>query len=572
MHDADAPAAPLSPGSAVPDVPPRTSSRWRRGAVTLALVGAVLALDAGPVRAVLSAATTQLTPIRTRTVCHLPRSGNAQHVLGYDTGFSHVRNGVAYWSFGDSLIDRSSGVYDDEIGDHPQTGTLGRTTDLKARDCVDVGLASSDGRNVLPVPGEPGDVLRWPGAAFDAGGSLYFLFSVLSADGWGVALGGISAPTRNDLGLVRRSGRQWAPGERGYGSGIDIDGRVYLLSYDQITAEARLARVPQAQIADVGSYEYFAGSGWSSDPDAATPILHGVDNDPNVAYFPAIDRYVIVYTCYWGAAVCASTATLNGRGEKAMEGWNTPTAILSSTFAGHGFWHAGYADPAHPERMYVTASRLPQLGDYWVTLYEIDVDDKLAPTRPVTVSASQDDDFRTIQDERGWSYASYVRGALATTLTELSTVVPAAPPARRYAVWVGDEVADGPTVPGIVNAPGAAPRSIFPSPTRAGAKVYTVPVDGTAEVSGEAWLERTCGDGVIAEVQLLHGDQVRTVWRKKLKSAWSRQRARRVYDVKNIAVQTGDRLVFGVGNQTGRTATCDLAYFLTSVVVVPGGS
>lgn len=544
--------------------------RWH---AVVALLAACLVTAAAPGWGALSPATTQLYPVRTRTVCHLPRSGNAQQIVGYDTGFSYVRGGVAYWSFGDSLGDMGSGVYGDEVGDAFRTGTLGRTTDLKARDCIDVGLATSTGSDVRPIPAEAGDQLRWPGAAFEANGSLYFFFDLLRSDGWGVGLGGISAPARSDLGLVRAPGRQWGPGESAYRGAINVDGRVYLLSHD--TGQLRMARVPEAQITDVGAYEYFDGSGWSGDESVAAPILGDVENAPNVAYLPAIDRYVIVYTCSFGAGVCASTSKRNGRGEDAMwkDGWNPPTVIFWSAFAGHGFWHAGYADPAHPERIYVTTSRQPDFGDYWVTLYEIDLDDQLAPSSVVSVSAYQDVDFRTMQDVRGWSYASYVRGETSTTLTNLTTVEPVDLTEKRtYPVWVGDELADGPTVPGIVNAPGAAPRSIFPSPTRAGAKVYSVPVAGIAEVSGEAWLERTCGDGAIAEVLVLHGGISRTVWRKKLVAKWSRQRSRRVFDVKNIPVQTGDRIVFGVGNQPGRTARCDLAYFLTSVVVQPGGS
>lgn len=574
MRHADDRAARRGEGRSAAHLEYQGSSRQRRVVASLVALVACLAIDAAPGWGALSPSTTRLSPVRTRTVCHLPRSGNAQHILGYDTGFSFVHNGVAYWSFGDSLGDLGSGVYDGEVGDWTRTGTLARTTDLKARDCVDVGLATSDGTNVLAIPGEPGDSLRWPGPAFEADGALYFLFQLQRADAWGIGLGGISAPTRSDLGLVRRAGWQWGPGERGYSSAINVDGRVYLLSQDEVTDLAYLARVPEAQLADVDAYEYFDGTAWSGSASAAAPILGDVENAPSFVYYPAIDRFVIVYTCAFGAGVCASTSKRNGRDDDAMSGgWNTPTVILWSTFAGHGFWHAGYADPAHPERIYVTTARLPQLGDYWVTLYEIDLDDQLAPTAPVAVSAYQDDDFRTTQDARGWSYASYVRGELPTTLTELATLEPAdLGENRRYAVWVGDELADGPTVPGIVNAPGAAPRSIFPSPTRAGAKVYTVPATGTAEVSGEAWLERTCGDGAIAEVVLLRGSVAKPVWRKKLVSKWSRQRSRRLFHVKNVAVQSGDRIVFGVGNQTGRSARCDLAYFLTSVVLQPGGS
>lgn len=554
-----------------PVVTDRTEASPRRR-IVLALIASLLAIGAVPASAALSPSTTMLSSFRTRTVCHLPRSGNAQRILGYDTGFSYVRNGVAYWSFGDSLGDDTTGVYGDELGDPFRTGTLGRTTDLKARDCVDVGLATTNGTNVVPIPAEAGDFLRWPGTVFEANGSLLFFFSVLRSGGWGLGLAGISAPASAGLGLTRRAGLQWGVGERGYGSAINVDGRVYMLSHDGTVL--RMARVGEAQVTDVAAYEYFDGNGWSSDENAAATFLNDVENAPSIVYFPAIDRYVIVYTCSFGAAVCASTSKRNGRDEEALwkDGWNAPTTIFWSGFAGHGFWHAGYVDAGHPERIYLTTTRKPEYGDYWVTLYEIDLDDMHSPSSALSVSAYQDNDFRTTQHERGWSYASYVRGQAATTLTEFSTVMPAAPTeGRPYAVWVGDDLADGPTVPGIVNAPGAAPRSIFPSPTRAGSKVYTVPLAGRAEVSGEAWLERTCGDGAIAEVLLVRGDLVRKVWRKKLVSRWSSQRGRRLFDVKNVAVQAGDRIVFGVGNQAGRTAQCDLTHFLTSVVIQAEG-
>lgn len=565
MRHVDARASHRTGCPVLPDRTKRVSSASR---LVLALISAWLVTAEVPARAALSPSTTMLSAARTRTVCHLPRSGNAQQILGYDTGFSYVGNGVAYWSFGDSLGDKSSGVYGDEPGDPFRTGTLGRTTDLKARDCVDVGLATSNGSNVLPIPAEAGDLLRWPGTVFEANGSLLFFFNVLGSAGEGIALGGISAPASAGLGLVRRAGLQWSPGQRGYGSPINVDGRVYMLSHDG--GVLRMARVDETQITNVAAYEYFDGNGWTSDEDATATFLNDVENAPNIVYFPAIDRYVVVYTCSFGAAVCASTSKRNGRGEDALwkDGWNAATAIFWSGFAGHGFWHAGYVDAGHPERIYVSTTRKPEYGDYWVTLYEIDLDDMQSPSSSVYVSAYQDNDFRTTQNDRGWSYASYVRGQAPTTLTELSTVMPAAPAeSRPYAVWVGDELADGPTVPGIVNAPGAAPRSIFPSPTRAGSKVYTVPLAGRAEVSGEAWLERTCGDGAIAEVLLIHGNLVRNVWRKKLVSKWSSQRGRRLFDVKNVAVQAGDRIVFGVGNKVGRTAQCDLTHFLTSVVI-----
>lgn len=541
----------------------------------------------GPVVATGSAASAaepepfeQVYPERSRMICHVARSGNAQRVLGFDTGFSFVHNGAAYWSVGDSFVDGDGDGHFFGPGDRFgfRTGSIGRTTDLNPNDCIDVQLRTSNGKNVLTVLAPDranNECLIWPGRVFEANGRLFFFYtSVWHAPDcdaetptvtYTQGLGELTSPSTGDLKPVR------VGAGIGYGSPIKIAGRVYF--FKGVVGNLLMARVPEERVTVPDRYEYWTGDAanpWDRDENLAVPIATGIEHSPTVAYNDYIGRYMMVYTCgFWNKFLCARTAKITGAAQPSLTGgWNEPTQIYECAYfwCGHGYWHSGYTDPAHPERIFVTSAHFPG-REYFVTLKAIDLSDTPAPA--TSIYSEGERDFSHLSGTALWSYAGYdVRqpGAALAPLVP-NGLSPPNPNGVRLPAHVGTELVDG------YPAPGVGANAMFPSETRGAARVWTAPSAGTVTISGEAWLESTKGDGATADILLVKADGTFITLRSKpLVQKWTSARSKRVFNVENVTVEAGDKIVIGVrkGRSPAKNASNDLTFFPVSVMFEGG--
>lgn len=516
---------------------------------------------------------------RTRMICHLPASGNAQRVHGFDTGHSFVYNGKAYWSIGDSFIDGNN----DGWANQPwgfRTGTIGTTTDLNAEDCIDnITYRTNTGTDVHPIL-EPNTARNecgiWPGAPFEADGRLMFFYTSVhipkcdpeKQQTYQQALGQITKPDNRDLGPVRV-----VNGELTWGSPVKIDDYIYLFRF--VNGGLQLARVSEIDIGTTAesAYSGWDGRNWEGDPDTGPPVVTGMHpGGVTVRYNEYLRRYMMVYSCGEKLTdVCARTATRSGTDPDALTAWNEPTSILQCPEygCGHGFWHSGYKNPDHPERIYLSTAH-PSFGgsrQYFVNLYSVDLSDQPAPATRQSAIAERDYD-----NPAKWTYAGYDAStpAALTTLTNATTspavnkVIKGTPPIPGFPAIGGNETIQGAAAPGVFGL------GMYPSATKGAGRVWTAPNAGVVELSGEAWREAIKGDGSVAEIFIVGRDNTVTkLWQQKLLPKKQLGSARTIgrFHLEQVRVESGDRVVFGVrkGLAATKRAVNDTTFFLNSV-------
>ena len=57
-----------------------------------------------------------------------------------------------------------------------------------------------------------------------------------------------------------------------------------------------LSRVEPAQVRDQQAYEFYDGTGWSSDPRSAAVVLNGGQQN-SISYNPYLGGYLYMYSC-----------------------------------------------------------------------------------------------------------------------------------------------------------------------------------------------------------------------------------------------------------------------------------
>jgi len=551
--------------------------RTTRSSSRRLLLAAFLVLLAAPLGgfedALAEAPFTEVHATRVRLVCHLPQGGYPQRVLGYDAPKSFVYNGAAYWSVGDSVIDLNGDGYYLGSEDKFSTGSIGRTTDLKASDCVDVKLRTNDGQNSLPIltpKKAAGECLIWPQRPFEADGNLFFFYGAQwqtpgcpkdsPVTAYKIGLGTLGSPGSPELAPSRVGSDQ----EYHYvNSPLKEGGRVYL--FREWGGALTMARVAEAQVATRSAYEYWDGNGWVGPDlkDSAQPIVQLDGSQANLAFFAHANRYMIVYSCGGLTQICARTARETGTGEAALTGgFNEPTVLTEAcVFCTHVGWQSGYRDPAHPGRIYVSWARVPNRF-YFGTLLEIDLSPTPPPSAQEFIYPARD----WFSGAHGWTYVSYDKtkpGADLVALQEWGSGPPD-PEGATFDAWVGPETVDGNKAPGVFASGG------WPSATRGAARVWTAPSTGYVALFGEAWLESTLGDNAIAEVFIVSGTALRPIWMKKLAAKWKKNR-NRVLKKERLPVLAGDKIVFGVraGTSSRSTASYDLMNFLIAMSFTP---
>ncbi|MEW6268202.1 MAG: hypothetical protein AB1689_02750 [Thermodesulfobacteriota bacterium] len=562
---------------AIPRHVPRGFARAAAAAFAALAAGLGLASAIAPNRAHAQEAFDEVYASRARLVCRIPRSGNKQKVLGFDGGFSFVYGRAAYWSLGDSWIDGNGDGLphppDEPLGF--RAGSIGRTGDLRADDCVTVKLRTTTGRDALPVlipDVAHGECTIWPNGVFEADSKLYFFYGVLfrlpdcgpnRPVTYGIGLGQLTSPSTKELGPVRVGGdAAW----KYYLSPLKIADRIYVFHIGT-GGQLFVARVDERFVTSRDSYEYWNGATWGDSESSAVPIAVVQSfGGPTIAYNAYVGRHMMIYACDAMTKMCARTARIPGSSPAALVGgWNDETEILGCGLCAHTHWHTGYTDPRYPQRIYVSTGRFPGRAQF-LSLWEIDLAAQPAPaTRSFHYAAS--DLFGAGAGAPPWSYASYDLAQTGAGLVALVTPGPS-PPDRAgssYPGYVGAETAGG------VTAPGGFSNGAWPSPTKGGAIVWTAPGNGTVEISGSMWLESTLGDGAVGDVLLVRGSSVLTLWSKHLAARWKPVRQRNMRR-QNVQVLAGDQIVFGVraGKRPTNTALHDMAYIDPTVTFDAG--
>lgn len=524
---------------------------------------AVVLLALGGSSAAADATFQQVYPQASRVVCHIPNSGNDQHVIGFDVGHSFVYNGAAYWATGDLVVDTNG---NGQHGEYPSPGSIGRTTDLKASDCVDVKLRTTTGADTLPIlPLDPSldECTIWAARPFEAAGTLYFFYASVrghpSCTTYVGGLGMIGNPSSGEL----------APSRVGYGYDYELSpvkdgGRIYFFAQDDTSI--LMARVSETLVTTLSAYEYWNGSAWvgAAQKSSAAPIvnLESGDGSTTIAFNDYTGRYMLVYACESYHKICVRTAHQAGLGDAALtSGWNDPTVLMDALYAGHAFWHSGYKDATHPEKIYLSTARFPG-RNYFVTIFEVDLGPEPPPATRQIINSSID--FQT--GEHGWSYVSYDPQQPGAGLIALTTPGASLPDPLGITLpgWVGSETVSMGAAPGVFGS------GAWPSETRGAGRAWTAPSNGTVDLSGEAWVESTAGDDAFAEVLIVRGTQVIHTWSKKIDADWQVNR-NALLNKTNVHVVAGDKVVFGIrkGNTVASNAIADLSYFLATIVYDP---
>lgn len=99
------------------------------------------------------------------------------------------------------------------------------------------------------------------------------------------------------------------------------------------SGEARLARVPKADILNPIAYQYRTNSGWSQNIADAVPVIRGNVSELSVQWNPYLGKYVAMYTDMGGLKIRQSSDLINWSGTQTLIG----STALPSLYG--GFMH-----------------------------------------------------------------------------------------------------------------------------------------------------------------------------------------------------------------------------------------
>jgi hypothetical protein len=578
--------------------------KWGRVLAVVLAAGTLFALPTSAAHADTSTPVSAVYASSSREICHLPQSGNAQHVLGFDVGFStpFPEAKQVIWFFGDTFVDgNNTGVFDS--GFEFRTGTIARSKDMNPNNCFNLKWkkgATGQVANMLQPQGD--ECLTWPHGAVDLGGTMYVYYTAVhkatcadpeSLDGTVSYSRGLLKITNPMTLETARVSDLWPVGSPYlFGMPYRIGSYLYLFAEEKgafATTFAHLARVPAdaTSIANPAAYEYLGDSGWTSDAAASKRLFYQATagGPVTLAYNEYLGRFLAVYGCNF-SQVCASTPVSTSTGEDALTGaWNDPIPLIN---CGGEVWSC-YQGAQHPEfnsaddsTLIITAARHDD-PHYWVTVRQVQLSATPLVFSRELVDGQRDffapheqDDRRHSTSEQGGSNWTYVSWPSKTPLMWENIIRPAPTPANPNATvtcsraWVGTETTT------YANAPAAAcadvplrvPR-IFPNGAEPGvtqdvARIWTAPSPGKVTINGMAWVERTCGDGTMLEILQQSGTTSRVLYTKLLKPQWTKRREVRV-NLLPVTVLAGDQIVFNIarGAQTGY---CDRTYFNPTMV------
>jgi hypothetical protein len=510
-----------------------------------------------------------------RDICHLPQTGNTAGALGADVGTSFASAGKHFWLFGDTWINADgTGL----PGGTLRTGTIASSVDNDASDCVDMSFKSgTDGfaANAIQPDNAIGECLTWPaGAGVDVNGTPYYYYtSVVQPNGCGttpnVYSTGVVSVNPSTMATTKH-GILWPSGGREYTTPVVVAGNVYVFavadarSPDDGSRNIYMARAPLAQLTQLGAYTYFSrdaqgGTHWTTTESQATPFYQDPQGTysapPSIAYNAKLARFLAIYSCGFALSqVCARTAINTGSSSDALvNGFNDDTVVFYCGRCGHAAQHADYYSTASPGTIYLTTARhycnvsvaagspCPRTNQrYYVTLRALDLD-SVARSNVTIADATPDWDPQGQQGVKRWTYRTYTPPGFAQQLLSWS--------GAPNDTWTNTN-ADAPRVGTDVSYSGGSQSGAV--------RAWTVPATGSLQISGQVWLQGTCGDGAwFRIVQLTQNPPaaVDVIPATRLAGPWSSAHAYR-FD-KTINVTQGQEIDFWDTHVAPESSACD---------------
>ncbi|WP_422336104.1 DUF4185 domain-containing protein [Rhodococcus sp. (in: high G+C Gram-positive bacteria)] len=286
---------------------------------------------------------------RTEAVAHItgPRSANDTvsrfSVLGTDLGIMWDNgNGEILTVFGDTL----------GISDNPLCGLVGdwrsnillRSSDHTLSNGMSIDSSPLDGaghsKEIIPsrkIPGVEQTVIPTTGISVGSGPAATQYINYMSVRSWGAP--GEWETNASGIAYSTDNGENWTvdpltlhpnlPGS-GFenfqmGAYVKQDGFVYAYGTPSgRSGDARLSRVPEAEIRNLTAYEYWDGKGWvKATAAAATPVIPGPVSELSVQYNEHLGQFVAMYTDVGNSVVMR-------RSDRLESGWSAPEVVVSS--------------------------------------------------------------------------------------------------------------------------------------------------------------------------------------------------------------------------------------------------
>ena len=263
------------------------------------------------------------------------------NVLGTDLGIMWDNNhGEVLTAFGDTVglgVDTFStnGI----VGDW-RSNVLFRSSDRVLSDGMGIDNAPIDrpghARELIPslkVPGVETSVI--PTAGVEAGGLQYMSFMSVRSWGppgeWDTNYSGLaSSPDNGEHWFIENTARRDnLPGSPNHNfqmsSFVKSGGYVYQFGTPSgRSGDARLARVPENSMRDLGAYEYWTGKDWKrGDVGAAAVVIPAPVSELSVAYNNYLGQFIAMYSDQYNNIVMRRSSSLTGP-------WGPPEVILGA--------------------------------------------------------------------------------------------------------------------------------------------------------------------------------------------------------------------------------------------------
>lgn len=216
-------------------------------------------------------------------------------------------------AFGDTFGSawRGIGTHDLTLLHDWRSNTLARSTDPNPADGLWFDGYVTDlpihARELLPSKKiDHVEVTVIPTGGINVGGRDYLAY--MSVRHWGEA-GGTWTTNHAGIAFSDDNGQTWtdAPGSRRVNT-LDFDDPFQMVSYARRDGfvyafgtpngrfgSARLARVPENTLLDLGTYQYFDGASWQPDPLRATPVVPGPVGEISVHYHEGLGQWLMTY-------------------------------------------------------------------------------------------------------------------------------------------------------------------------------------------------------------------------------------------------------------------------------------
>ncbi|WP_441343113.1 DUF4185 domain-containing protein [Nocardia sp.] len=282
-------------------------------------------------------------PGRTKAVFQVtgmqsPNNTQNYNVLGTDLGIMWDNgNGEMLTTFGDTaglglpnLLAGSMWAWRSNIlvRSHTQNPANGIYFDSVVRDIF------GQARDLIPSPKIPFlEISRIPTAAISVGNTQFM--SLMSVKSWddvgqwttnysGLAASGDNGETWAELPATRRPDDG---GNANFQMNSFVKNGGFVYEYGTPSGRnhaAYVARVPEAQIGDLGAYEYWCGDQWKKgDVDGATPVIGGGVAEMSVQWNDYLGQYIMLTTDPWNSVVMYRAPSPEGP-------WSPPEVLIDT--------------------------------------------------------------------------------------------------------------------------------------------------------------------------------------------------------------------------------------------------